>query len=177
MQDVNDVIKDDNNTEQTDEWVQDIINEFRINNVDMKLQHDEIEHIIKEFKKNNYNINILEDAMSRMYTENDKNTQIQIRNFEHEFKNKYEQIKTEKNNNEKAKVFDFYQIVKYEPITDNILQHDDIQQKIEKYKKTKQQNIDLKSHIMNQIIKHMPEIKDDTLTNNEIITNEKKYNL
>jgi hypothetical protein len=177
MQDVNDVIKNDNNTEQTDEWVQDIINEFRINNVDMKLQHEEIEHIIEKFKKNNYNINILEDAMSKMYTENDKNAQIQIRDFEHEFKIKYEQIKTEKNNNEKAKVFDFYQIVKYEPITDNILQQNDIQQKIEKYKKTKQQNIDLKSHIMNQIIKYMPEMKDDALTKNEIIIKEQKYNL
>lgn len=164
MHNVNYVIKNDNNTEQTDEWVQDIIHEFRINNVDMKLQHDEIEHIIDEFKKNNYNINILEDAMSKMYTENDKNTQIQIRDFEHEFKIKYEQFKTEKNNNENAKVFDFYQIVKYEPIIDNILQQDDIQQKTEEYKNTKQQNINLKPHIMNQIIKHMPEMKDNTLT-------------
>lgn len=184
MQDVNDILNNNNDNEndenennlsiyydnnQYEELIQNVISEFRKSHVDIKLQREEIEHIIENFEKKNYELKKLSETMHNDYIDNNTNFHYDSIDSERILATEMS-MKTEKQDNEIKIKNKNYQIVKYEPIIENILQQEDIQIKLKRYYEIKQYNIDVKSHIkMDQIVKHLPNADDVKMTNNEII--------
>lgn len=183
MQDVNDLLNENNenndnenllnlnlnnNVDQYEQLIQDVINEFRKSHVDIKIQKEEIEHIIENFEKKNYELKKLNDKMRNEYTEVTEYTfdsldTDKILSSENLIQDNKKHNKYKINNSEN------YQIIKFDPIIDNILQQNDIQIKLKKYYETKQYNRDVKSHIkMDQIIKYMSDMNDACMTIGEI---------
>lgn len=184
MQDVNDILNNNNDNEndendnnlsiyydnnQYEELIQNVISEFRKSHVDIKLQREEIEHIIENFEKKNYELKKLSETMHNDYIDNNTNFHYDSIDSERILATEMS-MKTEKQDNEIKIKNKNYQIVKYEPIIENILQQEDIQIKLKRYYDIKQYNRDVKSHIkMDQIVKHLPNANDVKMTNNEII--------
>tara|TARA_Y100000389_G_scaffold204471_1_gene257227 strand:- start:3454 stop:4020 length:567 start_codon:yes stop_codon:yes gene_type:complete len=181
MQDVNDILNNNNENEnennlsiyydnnQYEELIQNVISEFRKSHVDIKLQREEIEHIIENFEKKNYELKKLSETMHNDYIHNNTNFHYESIDCERILATEMS-MKTEKQDNEIKIKNKNYQIVKYEPIIENILQQEDIQIKLKRYYGIKQYNRDFKSHIkMDQIVKHLPNANDVKMTNNEII--------
>lgn len=184
MQDVNDILNNNNDNEndendnnlsiyydnnQYEELIQNVISEFRKSHVDIKLQREEIEHIIENFEKKNYELKKLSETMHNDYIDNNTNFHYDSIDSERILATEMS-MKTEKQDNEIKIKNKNYQIVKYEPIIENILQQEDIQIKLKRYYEIKQYNRDVKSHIkMDQIVKHLPNVDDVKMTNNEII--------